>query len=695
MKLLQLKTKIMKLTFLLSFLMTSLAINAQDFYTSGDCKASFKFAVNPNIKTLLPATAINFYDTSVGEVKEWYWDFGDTITSNEQNPMFVFNHPIGGPTVKISPYRKITLTIVTVDGCKSTFSQTINIIDGTLYGQNKNCQAIFKYYESERDTSSGIAIINFNNYSEGENLSYFWQFGNGMTSTEKEPVVKFDSKQSEYKVCLTVTGMDSCSNTMCDAVYVQPIPWDTTYIDPTEPECKVGFGYKLKDVLMGPMPSMLVEFYCKSYPEANEWYWDFGDGTTSNEPNPTHTYIQTAKYDSIAGDSIFQLTPNPYRTVCLTVITEDTCKVSYCEIIRVFGVEPEPEPIKCNVYFKYYQPDDIATIPELVPIQLVDASQGDVISREWVFEDGTIRTEKEPLVMFSVFQPVHKVVLTVWFADSCTNTYYGKVFLDTGTIDTVAIDSSCPYYIKIDGGFPIEMSSCAGWASANIYLGQKLVEPVSISWSTGDTTSKVKGLCPMHTYSVKAVMPEGCTVSTDFVLSADGTISPIMPISWWLNGERENMYVKSDAKVGMKVEWRLCDGTIVEADSIPLDAINCGGNVPNFIVTDTMGNIVHSETIALKGTVTGIEDLKVEPTIKLWPNPVNDKLNIGYTGIFQPEMIVEVCDIMGKRVSLEIFQSISDGQEIGINTGLLKSGIYICRISAGGKTIDSQKFSRK
>ena len=105
----------MKRLILLGFFIISLTINAQDFYTSGDCNASFTFAVNPDIKTLLPATAINFYDNSIGDVKEWYWDFGDSITSNEQNPMIVFNHPIGGPTVKSSPYRKITRTSVTVD----------------------------------------------------------------------------------------------------------------------------------------------------------------------------------------------------------------------------------------------------------------------------------------------------------------------------------------------------------------------------------------------------------------------------------------------------------------------------------------------------------------------------------------------------------------------------------------------------
>ncbi|MBK6282251.1 MAG: T9SS type A sorting domain-containing protein [Draconibacterium sp.] len=335
------------------------------------------------------------------------------------------------------------------------------------------------------------------------------------------------------------------------------------------------------------------------------------------------------------------------------------------------------------------------TIPEVVPIQLVEVSEGDVISREWVFEDGSVNIEKDPLVMFSIFQPEHKVSLTVMFADSCTVTYYGTVILNPAIIDTVIVDPACPYIIKVDGGFPPAVSSCAGWASALVYLGEELVEPAFISWSTGDSLATVSGLCPTQTYSVEAIMNDGCAVSTKFVLNADGIITPISVYNWWLSGETEELYVQSDTALGLKVEWRLCDGTIVEADSIPLDAINCGGNESNMIVRDLQGNVVYSENISLKTTATGIQNLNVGTTVKLWPNPVNDKLNIRYSGKFQPEINVEVCDVMGKRVSSEIFRNISDNHEISLNTESLKTGIYICRISAAGKIIDSQKFSRR
>lgn len=775
----------MKQTILLGFLLFSIAVGAQDFYSSGNCKANFKFEVNREIKTFAPATPINFYDTSIGNVKAWYWDFGDGQTSTDQNPMFIFNHPIGGPNVKINPYRTVRLTILT-DSCKSTFSQLINIMDGTLYEQPKcevafgydaknisdstdfktlvnfycksnpeakewfwdfgdgttsteafpthefklikpadsilvdpnpfrticltvvtvdgckvthcetvnvfdivtlpnepACLAQFKYYESGRDTVGGTAKIVFNNYSEGKDLKYFWQFGDMETSTEKEPVHKFSLAQSEYKVCLTVTGVDSCISIDCQPVYLKyPVVIDTVV-----PGCFVDFGFERQDLLMSPLPSALFKFYYKSFPEATEWYWDFGDGTTSNEPNPTHIYIKPLTKDSM------KVMYNPFRTICLTIKTADGCKVNLCQTVQVFDYNPEPE--KCPVYFKYYQNNDVVSIPEVVPIQLVDVSEGDILSRLWQFEDGTTSTEKEPLVSFSIFQPVHKVCLTVTFADSCTNTFCDAVYVNRGYVDTVMIDPTCPYYIKIDGSFPPEMSSCAGWASAKVYLGDSLITPEIISWSTGDTLPEVKGLCPTQTYTVKALMPNGCVVWTNFVFGSDGSITPVSPINWWLSGEREKMYVRSDAGVGMKVEWRLCDGTMIEADSIPLDAINCGGNESNMIIKDLLGNVVYSENISLKASFTGVGDIKVEPEIKLWPNPVTSKLNVRYSGEYQSKVNVEICDIMGKLVSSEIISNVYDGYEFSLNTELLKQGIYICRLSADGKIIKSEKFSRR
>ena len=248
---------------------------------------SFKYAVNDKVMSLLPATAIDFFDRSEGNVTFWFWDFGDGNTSTKQNPTFVFNHPLAGPTVKFSPYRTVSLTVLTSDSCKSFYSEIINVIDGTTY--------------------------------------------------EPDPV-----------------------------------------------ECETVFGYSVNYDVKTFAPALVLDFYSKAWPEPTGWQWDFGDGNTSNEANPTHIFNLPIVKDSILGD------PNPFRKVCLTVKTSTGCVATWCETIDIYmKTTPPDEPSPyCQAMFKYYKPRDVMSVPEVIPYQLINASEGKVVSRLWQFEDG-------------------------------------------------------------------------------------------------------------------------------------------------------------------------------------------------------------------------------------------------------------------------------------------------------------------
>ena len=53
--------------------------------------------------------------------------------------------------------------------------------------------------------------------------SYFWDFGNGNTSTDLNPKYTFD-KIGRYNACLTVTDNDNCTDKMCTKIDVYIIP---------------------------------------------------------------------------------------------------------------------------------------------------------------------------------------------------------------------------------------------------------------------------------------------------------------------------------------------------------------------------------------------------------------------------------------------------------------------------------------
>lgn len=677
----------MKTFLLLSILITGLFVSAQDtIVTNGDCKAYFKHEVNTQVMSVLPATAINFYDKSEGKAYAWFWDFGDGGTSNEQNPMYVFNHPLPGSTVKISPYRTVSLTILTEDSCKSMYSETINIMDGETYpGEGSGCMARFKYYQAAYDSITGTVTFQTTNLSEGDSLSYFWKFENGITSTEKEPAVTFDIKPEKHMACLTISGPNGCSDEFCDVMYFdnpnKPI------IDPTE--CKTAFGYSVNYNIKTFAAALVLDFYSKASPEAVEWNWDFGDGTTSTEENPTHGFNFPVITDSILAD------PNPFRHICLTVKTVTGCLATYCDVIDIYKETFKPEePVtaECRARFKYYRPFDVITIPELIPFQFNDASEGNIVDRLWKFEDGTMRTDADPQVNFSMFQATQKVCLTI-FTDSCSDTYCETVYVSPVNPDTIHTGKPVSYYsMHYTSSFPIQMSSCAGYAKAQVYLNDTLIEAKDYAWSNGALGQEVNGLCPTEVYTVKAMTADGTIVSGTFIFNSDGSVTEI-PMNWWVTGVLDNPQLRYNIyNQDYSIEWKLCDGTIIRSDSIPLNSINCGTEDATLILKDASGNVLYTENVSMKALVTGLNPKPEVSTFKVYPNPVTDVLNINYSGISRDAIQIDIFDVSGKTISTQRIYQVEPGQTISLNVNSLRKGMYVCKISSENQSINVGKF---
>lgn len=678
----------MKTFLLLTILFAGLFASAQDtIVANGNCKAYFTHEVNTRVMTFVPATVLDFHDLSEGNVIGWFWDFGDGNTSNDQNPTNIFNHPLSGPNVKINPYRTVSLTILTDDTCKSIYSETINIMNGYTYVDTaQTCIAGFKYYQTAYDSINGTASFQTTNRSEGDSLTYLWNFDNESTSTEFEPAVTFDLSKKERKVCLTVFGPNGSTDEFCDAMNVTN-PGDPI-IDTTE--CYTGFSYSINYDIKTFAAALTLNFYSKPTPEAVEWNWDFGDGTTSNEANPTHGFNFPIITDSILAD------PNPFREVCLTVKTVSGCTATYCETIDIYKVTfkpEEPKTTECRAKFKYYKQSDIVAIPELVAYQFNDASEGNVINRLWTFEDGTTSTEADPQVTFNIFKATQEVCLTI-YTDSCTDTYCETVFVGEIMPDTIYTGKPVTntYSMHYTSSFPIQMSSCAGYAKAQVYMNDSIISADNYSWSHGPIGQEVNGLCPTQIYTVKAITVDGTIVSGTFIFNSDGSVTEI-PMNWWVTGVSENPLIQYNIdNTKYSVEWKLCDGTIIRSDSLPLNSINCGTEDATLIMKDASGNILYTENVSMKALVTGITPKPEVIPLKIFPNPANDVLNIQYSGSIINEMQIEIFDISGKTVSVQNVNHVEPGQTISLNVNSLLKGIYVCKISSENQIINIEKF---
>lgn len=144
--------------------------------------------------TPLPVRFRNFSQNG----ESYLWDFGDKTYSNSKDPEHIYYVP--GKYI-------VTLTVSNYSG-ESVFR---NII--TVY-QNPVPQ--FEVYPTEVINNAQVVVFqNFSYYGD----KYIWGFGDGKTSTEKDPWHKYE-EEGVYRVTLYVTSAEGC---MDSSTYRSPV----------------------------------------------------------------------------------------------------------------------------------------------------------------------------------------------------------------------------------------------------------------------------------------------------------------------------------------------------------------------------------------------------------------------------------------------------------------------------------------
>jgi PKD repeat protein len=160
----------------------------------GGCQPAFITTPAPNVQG-----KYSFTDQSTGNLSSWSWDFGDGSTSTQQN----CSH-----TYAASGSYTVTLHISGPSCSDSTFQMlTVNV-------NTTNCTADFSYSPS----SSNPLTVNFTDKSTGSPTSWNWTFGDGATSSAKNPVHTY-AKAGSYTVTLSISG-NNCQSQKTDTVIV-------------------------------------------------------------------------------------------------------------------------------------------------------------------------------------------------------------------------------------------------------------------------------------------------------------------------------------------------------------------------------------------------------------------------------------------------------------------------------------------
>lgn len=82
------------------------------------------------------------------------------------------------------------------------------------------CNAYYTYVIDSNGYSVQFTDYSYADTSSGDFITnWFWDFGNGTTSTQQNPFIQ-QMSPGEYNVCLTIITNDSCSSSYCDSIYI-------------------------------------------------------------------------------------------------------------------------------------------------------------------------------------------------------------------------------------------------------------------------------------------------------------------------------------------------------------------------------------------------------------------------------------------------------------------------------------------
>ena len=206
---------------------------------------------------------VNFADSSTGSlpIDIWMWDFGDgSPIANTEDTSYTYSN---------SGIYSVQLTVSDSNGCSSSASYP-NLVYTSRPSPSFS-------YKPTVCVNEDIGILD---NSWGDGISYAWDLGDGNMDSVPNPLHGY-ANTGLYVVSLVVTDSNGCDSTMFAPVNVEPPPTAGMIVDTINTNC----------------PPLVVSFQDSSLGSVTSWFWDFGDGATSANENPIHTYSYPDTFD--------------------------------------------------------------------------------------------------------------------------------------------------------------------------------------------------------------------------------------------------------------------------------------------------------------------------------------------------------------------------------------------------------------
>jgi PKD repeat protein len=295
---------------------------------------------------------VQFTDESIntgGAITAWNWNFGDGGVSTLQNPQHIYNTP-----------GIYTVTLEVVSGQYSNFFTRENYINVV--------QPLVAEFTSDTTVATPGRFIHFTDLSLGDPTNWLWNFGNNTFSFSKNPVKSYP-QPGIYDVSLLIQ-LGNKSDFISKPGYIEIIP-----------PLVANFAANKTTALVGEA----IQFLDNSTGNPQSFFWDFGDGNTSTDEMPVHSYNQPGAF------SVKLIVSNQY-------LNDTLIKENYITI---------PEPMIA----------DFSAMPQIAwpgePIQFNDLSEGFPENWNWQFGDSAESLLQNPTHTYT--EPgLYDVSLEIW-----------------------------------------------------------------------------------------------------------------------------------------------------------------------------------------------------------------------------------------------------------------------------------------
>ena len=267
----------------------------------------------------------------------YQWDFGDGIQDVGANPSHTYIN--NGTTVQVFTAELIAIS---ADGCEDTITYDIEVYPFPVADFIANPLI-------QNFPATTVAVTNTSSTGPWD---YLWNYGDDSTSNLANPVPHVYATWGVYDISLIVST-PYCSDTAFESIEILPA-------SPIAHFSGSGVG-------CAPLTISFID----SSQHVHSWLWDFGDGNTSTEQNPTYTYFSEGTY-----------------TVTLSVIGDGGVDTA----VHVDTVTAYP---RATAFFQFFP--DVVFVPNQ-PVQFYNLSVN-ADEYTWIYGDGVVDTV--------YFQPVH------------------------------------------------------------------------------------------------------------------------------------------------------------------------------------------------------------------------------------------------------------------------------------------------